>query len=177
MMDLRLNREIKAYCPDFAPVRRLLQDRGVVFVEVKEQVDFFYHLPVSSNDEGTRRLKLRVEKGKDQLIYYYDRRETNARTSRFQFWDIDDPQIKVALDTSLGARAVVRKQRELWRKENVIFNLDTVEGVGQIFEAEVQEKDGYDIESQVEEYRHLLESYLGLDIVGSNEDLVIAAGR
>ncbi len=175
-MTLRLNREIKAYCPDFEPVRRVLREWEAVFIEVKRQVDYYYHLPNSDDIGVTRRLKLRVEKGKRQLIYYLDRQEGGARTSRFQIWDINDPRIQEALDESLGIRVIVRKSRELWRKENIIFNLDTVDEVGQILEVEVQDKDGCDIDAQVEEYRSLFGPFLGGYIDGSNEDLVIAAG-
>ena len=175
-MDVRLNRELKAYCADFAPVRQILRDLGAVFVEVKEQVDFYYHLPVGSSEEGNRRLKLRVEKGKGELIYYCERQESNARTSRFQLWETDDPGIGEVLNSALGTRAVVRKQRELWEKDNVVFNLDTVQEVGRILEVEVQQKDGYDIDAQVDEYRDLLSPHLGDDIVGSNEDLIVASG-
>ena len=173
-MDVRLNREIKAYCPDFAPVRQILGDLGAVFVEVKEQVDFYYHLPAGMSSEGTRRLKLRVEKGKGELIYYCDRQEGSARTSQFQTWETDDPGIGAVLNSALGTRAVVRKQRELWEKDNVVFNLDTVQEVGRILEVEVQQKDGYDIDAQVDDYRDLLGPHLGDDIVGSNEDLIVA---
>lgn len=175
-MTLRLNREIKAYCPDFEPVRRVLREWEAVFIEVKGQVDYYYHLPKSDDIGGTRRLKLRVEKGERQLIYYVDRQEGGARISRFQIWDINDPQVEEALDESLGTRVIVRKSRELWRKENIIFNLDTVDKVGQIVEVEVQDKDGCDIGAQVEECRGLLNPFLGSYIDGSNEDLVIAAG-
>ena len=177
MTDPLLNREIKAYCPDFVPIRRILRDLGAVFIEVKEQVDIYYHLPVVSDDEGTRWLKLRFEKGKRQLIYYVDSQEAGARTSRFQLWDIDDLQIEEALDAALGAKAIVRKQRELWRKENVIFNLDVVEGVGQILEVEVQNMDGHDINSQIEEFHRLMGPFLDRHIEGSNEDLIAAAER
>ena len=173
-MTLRLNREIKAFCPDFEPIRKLLQGSGAVFVEVKEQVDYFYRLPANDDCGGIRRLKLRVEKGVQQLIYYYDRQVGGARTSTFQLWDVKDPQTQEALGAALGIRAVVRKRRELWHRENVIFNLDTVEEVGQILEVEVQEEDGCDIESQVEEYKCLFEPYLRDYIEGSNEDLVVA---
>ena len=176
-MDVRLNRELKAYCADFAPVRRVLRDLDAVFVEVKEQVDYYYHLPVGSSDEGNRRLKLRVEKGKGELIYYRERQESNARTSRFQLWETNDLGIGEVLDSALGIRAVVRKRRELWEKDNAVFNLDTVEGVGQILEVEVGEKFGYDIDSQVNEYRRLFAPHLGDDIAGSNEDLIVAADR
>ena len=173
-MDLRLNCELKAYCEDFATVRRLLRDCGAVFVEVKEQVDYYYHLPAGNVAEGTRRLKLRVEPGKGTLIYYWERPEAGNRIRRFQLAEADDPQIGELLAAALGVRAVVRKQRELWRKDNVIFNLDTVDGVGRILEVEAQDADGCDIDAQVDEYRHLFAPCLGAYISGSNEDLVIA---
>ncbi len=175
-MDFRLNRELKAYCDDFATARRLLREHGAAFVEVKEQVDYYYHLPTgSADDEGTRRLKLRVEKGRAELIYYCERQESGARTSRFQTAEASDPPMGDLLEAALGTRAVVRKQRELWRKDNVVFNLDTVEGVGQILEVEVQAQDGCDPDLQITKYQRLFEPCLGDHIVGSNEDLVGAS--
>ncbi len=171
-MEVSLNREIKAYCSDFVPVRQILRSLGAVFVETKEQVDFFYHLPAVSDEPGTRRLKLRIENSKSQLIYYYDRQERGARTSHFRLWEIQDAQVQSVLEAALGVRAVVRKQRELWCKDNVIFNLDTVEGVGQVFEVEVMAQEGVDIEKQLTENRRRFGPYLGPDISGSNEDLV-----
>ena len=173
-MNLRLNRELKAYCKDFSTVRRLLRDHGAVFVEVKEQVDHYYHLPAGNADAGTRRLKLRIENGKGELIYYCERQEASARTSRFRIAEANDPQIGEVLAAALGVRAVVRKQRELWRKDNVIFNLDTVDRVGRILEVEAQDADGCDIDAQVDEYRCLFAPCLGDYISGSNEDLVVA---
>ena len=173
-MDVHFNREIKAYCPDFVPVRALLHDFGATFVEVKEQVDYYYHLPASGDGDGTPRLKLRVEGEQRQLIYYYERHETDARISQFQLWEIGDPQITEVLDVALGNRVVVRKQRELWRRENIKFNLDTVEDVGQIFEVEAQEVDGHDVVAQVEECHRRFGLYLGSRIAGSNEDLLAA---
>ena len=31
-MQVNLNREIRGYCPDSGPVRRILRDRGAVFI-------------------------------------------------------------------------------------------------------------------------------------------------
>ena len=171
-MEMRLNREIKAFCPDFEPVRRTLRDIGAEFVEVKEQVDYFYHLPVSGDDADTRRLKLRIEGAEAHIIYYYDRQENGGRTSRFQIWDMGDAQVKEVLEAALGIKTIVRKQRELWRMDNTIFNLDTVKDVGKIFEVEVQEREGRDIDVQLREYRHCFDPYLERYIEGSNEDLV-----
>jgi len=174
-LDLRLNRELKAYCTDFSTARRLLRDHGAAFVEVKEQVDHYYRLPPADATDVTRRLKLRVERGKGELIYYCEGQERGARTSRFQTASTDDPMMGDVLAAALGISAIVRKQRELWRKDNVVFNLDTVEGVGQILEVEVQAQDGCDIDFQIAEYQRLFEPCLCDHIVGSNEDLVAAS--
>ena len=173
-MEYRLNREIKAYCPDFAPVRAILREQSAEFAEVKDQVDHYYRLPPADDAGGTRRLKLRVEKGTGTLIYYWDRQEAGARTSRYQLAKADDPRLGEMLEAALGVRAVVRKQRELWRKDNVVFNLDRVEGVGQLLEVEVLAQDGCDIDALAKEYRRLFAPCLGSYIIGSNEDLVAA---
>ena len=143
-------------------------------MEVKEQVDYYYLLPAGDDSGGTRRLKLRVEKGTSTLIYYRERQEAGARTSHVRMSSADDPGLKDVLEAALGVRAVVRKRRELWRKDNVIFNLDTVESVGQILEVEAQNEEGCDVDAQVDAYRSLLGPYLNAYISGSNEDLVAA---
>lgn len=76
------------------------------------------------------------------------------------------------LDTALGVRVVVKKLGEQWHKENVIFNLDVVDDVGQIFEIEAIAEEGRDIAAHVEEYRRRFDAYLGPSVAGSNEDLV-----
>ena len=171
-MHVNLNREIKAYCPDFGPVRRILRDRGVVFIETKEQVDRYYHLPELAEGEGARRLKLRTEGERSELIHYRGHHEADTRVSHFQLWPLPDSGTIGVLEAALGMRVVVRKRRELWHKDNIKFNLDDVEGVGRIFELEAQDEDGHDIEAQVEEYRSLLAPHIGAYIAGSNEDLV-----
>ena len=176
-MSVQLNREIKAYCPDFAPVRRILKDSGAIFIETKEQVDRYYHLPRLGEEEGTRRFKLRIEGEKRELIYYRDHQETDTRVSRFQLWEMPGHQVMEVLDAVLDSRVVVRKQRELWHKDNIKFNLDSVDGVGQVFELEAQECSGRDIEAQVEEYRRLLVDHIGPYIHCSNEDLVTGSSR
>lgn len=174
---MNLNREMKAYCPDFAPVRQQLQELGATFVEVKEQVDYYYRLPASEDDKVTPRLKLRVEAESRELIYYQDFQRAGSRVSEFQIWSNPDPQFLDVLEAALGIRVIVRKQRELWLNDNVRYNLDTVESVGQIFEVEIQNKDDRDIETQLEENRRLFAPYLGPNITSSNEDLVRASAR
>ncbi len=171
-MRVHLDRFVKAYCPDFTPVRQLLRELGATLVDVKEQSDYIYHLMNPEEEKITRRLKLRIENKESLLLYYYDRKGKDTGATHFQFWKVGDPQIKAILDTTLGVKATVRKQREVWRKGSVIFNLDTVERIGQIFEIEVFPKEGCSPYFDVAEYRHRFEQFLGGHLTGSNEDLV-----
>ena len=102
-MHLRLNRELKAYCNDFTTARQLLRDHGASFVEIKEQVDYYYRLPSADSADGTRRLKLRIEHGKGELIYYREGQEAGARTSRFQTASTDDPMMGDVLAAALAS--------------------------------------------------------------------------
>lgn len=169
---MNLNREIKHYCPSFRPIRRVLRDIGAISLGRRKQVDYFYNLPTTNDARGTRRLKLRVENRKQHLVYYYDIHQSGLRTSRFQLFPVRDPNIKKLLDIALGVKIIVRKRREQWRKDNTLFNLDAVEGVGRIFEVEVQLGENDDQDQQINYYRSLFGPYLGSAITASNEDLV-----
>ena len=74
-MGIRLNREIKAYCPDFKPVRSVLRGLEAAFIEVKHQTDFF--LPPAARRkqslaQGGSSSVSRKEK-RHQVIYYCER--------------------------------------------------------------------------------------------------------
>lgn len=171
-MTTQLNREIKAFCPDFEPIRDILKNQGASYIDNKDQVDYYYNLPDPVMKDGTRRLKVRLEDNSAQVVYYVEGEESGARTSRFQVWGLNGVQTKEMLDAALGVKAVVRKQREVWRKDNVKFNLDQVETIGQVLEVEILSQDGQDVEAQLAEYRKLFDPHLDDHIVGSNEDLV-----
>jgi adenylate cyclase, class 2 len=166
-----LNREIKAYCPDFEPIRRVLREVGATFAGQKEQVDYFFVLPDGEGNPRRRRLKLRTDDEGARLIYYYAREEPNSRNVNFQIAEVD-AATKELLEAALGVRAIVRKRREIWKLANTRFNLDEVDGVGTIFEAEVEGTEGDDSGKQLAGYRELFAPYLGAEIPGSNEDLV-----
>ena len=175
-MTMQTNREIKAYCPDFGPVRRALTDLGASYVEHTDQVDYYYNLADTPEGGCRRRLKVRIDKDAPQVIYYEEGQDSGARTSSFRVWGLNGHETKEMLDAVMGIRAVVNKQREIWSKDNVVFNLDEVEGVGRIFEAEIRTEADFDVEAQLREYLDLFGPYLGEQIVGSNEDLVDGVG-
>ncbi|MCE2469613.1 MAG: class IV adenylate cyclase [Dehalococcoidia bacterium] len=164
MGDWRRNREIKRYCPDFRPVRRVLRTLGARRVGVKRQTDTYY--PVAAG-----RLKLREEGGGRSLIAYTDAYSGGLRAVRYRVADAQDHAIGALLAEALGVTAVVRKRREVWRGGRVLFNLDRIEGVGQVFEAEIALAAAGDGQAEGERLLALLAPHLGAAIEGSNEDL------
>lgn len=103
-MDYPISRELEAYCQDFATVRSVLRHHHAVFIEVKNQVDSYYHPPAGNAVEGASRLKRRVEGGQRTLIYYRHQPEGEARTSRFRLAQADDAQVGEMLEAALGSR-------------------------------------------------------------------------
>lgn len=176
MDPFRRNREIKRYCPDFRPIRRILRQLGASPSRPKTQVDTYYRLP-DEPGQGNRRLKLRVEPGKRQLIYYADEYANGLRSVNYAIADAADPQLQALLESALGVSVVVRKRREVWRLPGVLFNLDRIDAVGPVFETEVIVAPGEDGDERIDAYLALFASHLGSPIEASNEDLLLAQAR
>jgi len=172
----KTNLELKHYCSDFKKVRAVLKELGAEKDIVKKQKDYFFELPVSKN-KNSPRLKLRVE-GKKKTLVYYERPDfvkAKDTASQVKLYDVKDEQLLGFLCAALGVKAVVEKKREVWRKGNTVFHIDTVKDVGGIFEIELRksgkitEKDKLIFRS----YQEKLLPFLGEVIKGSNIDLVV----
>jgi adenylate cyclase class 2 len=161
------NEEIKRYCADFRPVRRVLRRIQARKVAVKRQVDTYFRVPGGGRFD---RLKLREERGKRELIGYADRYADGLRSVDYQIVPVAGA-VGELLAASVGVSVVVRKRRELWMLGQTRFNLDTIEGVGTVFETEVV-LDAEGPSGGAEHYLTLFEPYLGERIDGSNEDLL-----
>ncbi|MDP2651169.1 MAG: class IV adenylate cyclase [bacterium] len=173
-MEKKQNLELKHYCPDFKPVRKVLKGLGAEKVGVKKQKDFFFHLP-AYKEKRKARMKLRVEGGKMRLVYYerpdfIAGKDTSAAVILLE----TDEGALAFLKQTLGVSVIVEKRREIWRKDNTVFHLDEVKGVGKVFEVELQ-KHGVITERDKRifaNYQKNLLPVLGKVIQGSNANLV-----
>jgi adenylate cyclase class IV len=164
------NREIKCYCADFRPVRRVLRGLGARLAGRVVQTDTYFKLPSRPSPAIHWRLKIRKESGRRTLIAYSDSYEGGTRDVRYRIVEATLETGRL-LETTLGVSAVVRKRRERWTKGSTLFNLDTIAGVGTVFEAEIVVAPGFDAVARREEYVALFGPHLGEPILGSNEDL------
>lgn len=170
-MQNKVNLEIKYHCHNFLPIRKVLAEIGAKKVGIFSQKDYFFNLP-SANLKVPKRLKLRIEGDKSTLIYYERGNFENDKNTRADIviFDIRDKKLLDFLRKALGVKAVVSKRRELWKKGNFVFNLDTVETVGRIFEIEMV-TGGKEEERKFNEYKKKFLPYLGKIVKTSNLDL------
>lgn len=175
-MPSKINLELKHFCPDFEKVRDVLHALGARKEKEKIQKDYFFYVP-TAKESASGRLKLRVEEGR-QFIIYYERpefQEGQDTASDIRLYDVHDGELLPFLQKALGVKAVVEKRREVWRIANTVFHLDTIVGVGDIFEIELQ-KDGEVTEEDhriFAAYQSALLPHLGEAVAGSNVDLVL----
>jgi predicted adenylyl cyclase CyaB len=126
------------------------------------------------------RLKLREERGHTPQLIAYQRADlTDERTSRYRLVEIVEPEeLKAALATTLGVKAVVAKERRLFIWEgNVRIHLDAVEFLGDFIEFEAVAADGSDLEVERAQARQLRDAFEIGDtdlVAGSYCDLVVA---
>ena len=169
----KINLELKHYCEDFSGVRKILKQIGAKREGIKNQKDYFFNLPAKRGVQP--RLKLRLE-GKTKTLVYYERPNFNnaGAVADVMLYDVRDKKLLPLLTQVLDVIALVEKKREVWRQANTVFHLDTVKGVGQIFEIELQKKGKLTEKDKriFKTYQNAIKPYLGKVIQGSNVDLV-----
>ena len=174
-MKSKINLELKYFCKDFMPIRKVLRNLGARKIIVKKQKDYFFNLPTSKDKKITPRLKFRVDD--TYALIFYKRKSFSSKgntPSKVSIQFFKEANLVSFLDKALGIRTIVEKQRELWKKGNTVFHLDTVKGVGKIFEIEVWATNQTIKTDRLKfkKYRKLVSSYLDKMVRGSNEDLV-----
>jgi len=128
---MRANLEIKARCHDLAAARGAAQRVATQRVGLDRQVDTYFCTRAG-------RLKLRessLEGG--QLVPYLRPDARGPKRADYQVIPVSDAAgLKALLTEMLGVHRVVRKEREIFLRENVRIHLDRVEGLGEFVELE-----------------------------------------
>jgi adenylate cyclase class IV len=169
MAKIRHNLEMKRFCPDFRPVRSVLRSIGAEPMGVRRQTDTYFKMPFRP-DGSSQRIKARRERRRTTMIWYSDSYADGVRNVEYVIASIDGSLITL-LAKALGVSAIVRKSREQWQLPGVLFNLDTVDGIGRIAEIEVIAEATADPYGTFRRLGDQLDPYLGEYIEASNVDL------
>jgi len=162
------NIEFKAELRDPQAARAQCEVIGATRMGVLNQTDTYFKMP-----DG--RLKRREAEGEPiEWIFYHRENRLQPRLSNYAI--LTDAQARRRWGTeSLREWIVVRKQRELWMKENVRIHLDHVDRLGWFleFEAIVDAKhDAAQCRKAVASLRAQFEPALGEPISVSYADLI-----
>jgi predicted adenylyl cyclase CyaB len=168
-----LNIELKARCPDLAPLRAKLRAAGADFRGTDKQTDVYFRVPHG-------RLKLRRGPIENHLIHYFRADQAGAKASEVQLYDTSrDPEVlEELLRTALGERVTVRKEREIYYIGNVKFHLDRVAELGTFVEIEAIDRDGSIGRAELARQCAHYQAYLGIDpadlLTHSYSDMLLA---
>ncbi|PWA09752.1 hypothetical protein DCC39_12365 [Pueribacillus theae] len=170
-MKVQLRRDTKYFCVDFFQVREILNQIQAEFIIKKQQEDHIFKIYDPETKANSKRIKVRIENEESLLVYVYSRSNQESNIE-FDYYQVKDAQI-LSIFTSLYGQAIkIKKDREVWSKDDVVFHLDTVEGVGKIFEIELLRSETPPTNEDLEGYKQLFQGHLLKRIEGSNEDLI-----
>lgn len=164
-----VNLELKIIVKSHQIFRRKLIEIGAENIGLLNQKDVYYKVP-----KGL--LKLRIEDGKESLIFY--RRDENGknRWSNYDIVRIENGGGEKFLRKIFAVETIVEKSRELFYFENTRIHLDKVKSLGNYLELETLVLQGNaDAKLRFEKIRNLLDLDISNQIKKSYRDLLISS--
>jgi predicted adenylyl cyclase CyaB len=151
--------------------------------EIKNRLLFAEHKPTLIQTDtyfllGEKRLKIREEKNKSEIIYYERKMKNGTRESVYHRIIIPKNSVKflkAIFDFIFGTKVIVAKKRELYLYKNTRIHLDIVNNLGEFVELETvvlnnTKKESYEKEHEEVKNKLLLTNYPA--IAGSYSDLL-----
>lgn len=129
------NLEIKVKVDSLKRIKSLIKQNKIELVEILKQKDIYYKI-----DAGL--LKLRIENGKQTLIFYKRNEKSPKRWSDYYLLEISADQAAKFLGKFLYKLIEVEKTRELYLYKNTRIHLDKVKGLGSYLELETRVVNG-----------------------------------
>jgi predicted adenylyl cyclase CyaB len=123
------NLELKIRLTKHQNLKKILRRIGASNKGVLKQKDIYYSIP-----EGL--VKLRVENGKESLIYYKRNENRKNRWSDFDYIKFADGKGEKFFNKIFEVEVIVYKNRELFIYDNTRIHLDTVRSLGSFLELE-----------------------------------------
>jgi adenylate cyclase class 2 len=159
MNDLEI--EIKAWCPDLAPVRKTLETLGAVYVKTEREEDRYFNHPARDFSRTDEALRLRRVGDIVTLTYKGPKlsQTSKARVEKETCVDNGSEASDILALLGFKASGTVIKTREFFDLNGITICLDQVDGLGAFVELE---KKGGDLEA-IEQELLALAGQIGLD--------------
>lgn len=148
---------------DHSKVRSILQKLGAIKIGVENQSDTYFAAPYRDFAKTDEALRIRSLDGRAVLTYKGPKLDKVSKT-REELETPVDGAITAKIFHALGfmEAGAVHKKREIFRAGEIIVCLDTVEGLGEFLEVELDVTGEKDIKSSREQLFEFL-SKLGVN--------------
>ncbi len=165
------NLEIKVKLNSHKQIKRILNDNNIKLAEVLNQKDIYYKV-----ERGI--LKLRIENGKQTLIFYDRNEKSKKRWSDYYLLDLSSTDANKYLKRFLDVVVIVKKKRELFWYKNTRIHLDFVQGLGYFLELETRVVNGLkDAENRFNYLLDLLDLRSKNEIRASYKDILLTKNK
>ncbi|NHJ04691.1 MAG: class IV adenylate cyclase [Candidatus Heimdallarchaeota archaeon] len=144
--------EIKARCENQEFVKEILKSKGAKFAGIDNQTDVYFK-------SITGRLKLRKGNIEQSLVFYERENIKGIKPSEFILYKTQDiPALEKILRKSLSVLIEVHKTREIYFIENIKFNIDKVQKLGNFIEIEAMTEK----EEEIDHLKKIVSDYMKL---------------
>jgi len=151
--------EIKARCENQKFIRDILKSKGARFAGIDNQTDIYFK-------SNTGRLKLRKGNIEQSLVYYERENIKGIKPSEFILYKTQDvPALEKILRKSLSVLIEVHKTREMYFIENIKFNIDRVQKLGNFIEIEAMTEK----EEEINQLKKIVFDYMKLFKITDND--------
>ena len=166
--------EIKTRSLDNGRVEGLLLKRGATLLGENDQVDEYFNHPCRDFAQTDEALRLRKDSC-GRITYKGPKIDQFTKTREEIEMEVDDLDKMASILERLGFRSVAKvcKRRKEYLLEGVTVSLDSVEGLGDFVELEIQGEDAVEGRCRIERLRDELglagserRSYLEMLILG-----------
>ena len=165
------NLEIKVKLSSHKEIKSILKKNKIYLEELLIQKDIYFKV-----NKGL--LKLRIENGKQTLIFYDRNEKSKKRWSNYHLLEINETDANRYLKRFLDVLKIVSKKRELYIHKNTRIHLDTVKGLGCFLELETRVIKGLkDAEKRFAFMMDLLKLREKKEIRASYKDLLLSKDK
>lgn len=162
------NLEIKVKLQSHNKIKSILKKNGIYFSDSLIQKDIYYKIK-----KGL--LKLRIENGKQTLIFYDRNEKSKKRWSNYHLLEINKINGNIFLKKFLNVLVTVDKKRELYLFNDTRIHLDSVKNLGCFLELETKVINGLkNAEKRFDHLLDLLELRNKVEIRASYKDLLLS---
>ena len=132
----KLENEVKYYIKNIANIKKILSSLDFIFIKKIYQEDYYFS-PPHKNFAGTKKYYLRLRKSNNKNVFAYHIVHNNLQTKETEVHIKEfNNMLKILKLLNFNIDCIVKKERLVYKKENIEIVLDKIKNLGTFIEIE-----------------------------------------